>query len=134
MHRGFITPSSLLNAVPIDYNGYRPVNYDQQHRGYVTVQEALTKSLSVPAIYLRVKLGNNGIYSFLKQAGISNRNKRKAHYGLSLILGSAEIQLIELTNLYASLANHGRIIPYKISNPQHTNNMPRKRGNHFGSS
>ena len=134
MHRGFITPSSLLNAVPIDYNGYRPVNYDQQHRGYVTVQEALTKSLSVPAIYLRVKLGNNGIYSFLKQAGISNRNKRKAHYGLSLILGSAEIQLIELTNLYASLANHGRIIPYKISNPQHTINMPRKRGNHFGSS
>ena len=40
----------------------------------------------------------------------------------------------ELTNLYASLANHGRIIPYKISNHQHTNNMPRKRGNHFGSS
>ena len=126
----YSTPSqSIITSI-----GLLPVNYDQQHRGYVTVQEALTKSLSVPAIYLRVKLGNNGIYSFLKQAGISNRNKRKAHYGLSLILGSAEIQLIELTNLYASLANHGRIIPYKISNHQHTNNMPRKRGNHFGSS
>ena len=67
LHRGFVTPSSLLNDVPVDYNGYRPVNYDRQNRGYVTVQVALTKSLNVPAIHLCVKLGNNGIYSFLKQ-------------------------------------------------------------------
>ena len=133
LHRGFVTPSSLLNDVPVDYNGYRPVNYDRQNRGYVTVQEALTKSLNVPAINLCVKLGNNGIYSFLKQAGISNLNKPKAHYGLSLILGSAEIQLIELTNLYASLADHGRITPYKIAIPQHTNDIPWKRSKHFES-
>ena len=135
LNRGFVTPSSLLNDVPINYNGYRPVNYNRQNRGYVTVREALTKSLNVPAINLCVKLGDNGIYSFLKRAGISTLDKPKVHYGLSLILGSAEVQLIELTNLYASLADHGRITAYKMAKPQKTNDMSQnKRGKHFESS
>lgn len=135
LNRGLVTPESLLNDVPVDYSGYRPVNYDRQNRGYVTVREALTESLNVPAINLCAKLGDNGIYSFLKQAGLTTLDKSKMHYGLSLILGSAEVRLIELTNLYASLADCGRIADYKLAKPQNKNDMPkRKRGECFESS
>ena len=36
------------------------------------------------------------------------------HYGLPLVLGACEITLLDLTNLYSSLANEGRYQNYKL--------------------
>ena len=113
--RGLITPESLLNDVPIDYSGYKPVNYDGEYRGYVTASEALAHSLNVPAVNLYSRLSNNGIYSFLQNAGISTLPKSKSHYGLSLILGGCELTLLELTTLYAGLANFGEFSEYRLT-------------------
>lgn len=113
--RGLITPDSLLNDVPIDYSGYKPVNYDGEYRGYVTASEALAHSLNIPAVNLYARLGNDGIYSFLKNAGISTLSKSKGHYGLSLILGGCELTLLELTTLYAGLANFGEFVKYRLT-------------------
>ena len=113
--RGLITSESLLNDVPIDYSGYKPVNYDAEYRGYVTAREALAHSLNVPAVNLYAQLGNNGIYSFLQNAGISTLPKSKGHYGLSLILGGCELTLLELTTLYAGLANSGEFAKYRLT-------------------
>ena len=115
MDRGLITPESLLNDVPIDYSGYQPANYDGEYRGYVTAREALAHSLNVPAVNLYSRLGNNGIYSFLQNAGISTLPKSKGHYGLSLILGGCELTLLELTTLYAGLANFGEFEEYRLT-------------------
>lgn len=115
INRGLITPESLLNDVPIDYSGYKPVNYDGEYRGYVTASEALAHSLNVPAVNLYSQLGNNGIYSFLQNAGISTLPKSKSHYGLSLILGGCELTLLELTTLYAGLANFGEFAKYRLT-------------------
>lgn len=115
MDRGLITPESLLNDVPIDYSGYQPANYDGEYRGYVTASEALAHSLNVPAVNLYSRLGNNGIYSFLQNAGISTLPKSKGHYGLSLILGGCELTLLELTTLYAGLANFGEFSEYRLT-------------------
>ncbi len=113
--RGLIAPESLLNDVPIDYSGYKPVNYDGEYRGYVTASEALAHSLNVPAVNLYARLGNDGIYSFLQNAGISTLPESKGHYGLSLILGSCELTLLELTTLYAGLANSGQFAKYRLT-------------------
>ena len=113
--RGLITSESLLNDVPIDYSGYKPVNYDAEYRGYVTAREALAHSLNVPAVNLYAQLGNDGIYSFLQNAGISTLPKSKGHYGLSLILGGCELTLLELTTLYAGLANSGEFAKYRLT-------------------
>ena len=115
MDRGLITPESLLNDVPIDYSGYQPANYDGEYRGFVTASEALAHSLNVPAVNLYSRLGNNGIYSFLQNAGISTLPKSKSHYGLSLILGGCELTLLELTTLYAGLANFGEFSEYRLT-------------------
>ena len=114
LERGLITPERLLHDVPVNYAGYAPVNYDGEYHGYVTARHALAHSLNVPAVNLYAQLGNDGIYSFLKQAGISTLSEPKRHYGLTLILGSCEVTLLELTALYAGLANFGDFAPHRL--------------------
>lgn len=111
--RGFITPQTLLYDVPVDYVGYSPVNFDGKFTGYLTTQEALARSLNVPAVNLYAKLGKSQLYGFLKQAGVTTFSDQQ-EYGLSLILGGCGVNLLELTNLYAGLANMGEFAPYRL--------------------
>ena len=115
LERGLITPERLLHDVPVNYAEYSPVNYDGEYRGYVTARDALAHSLNVPAVNLYAQLGNDGIYALLKRAGISTLSEPKTHYGLSLILGSCEITLLELTALYAGLANLGEFGQHRLT-------------------
>jgi len=116
--RGLITPESLLTDVPVDYSGYRPVNYDGSFRGAVTAREALTNSLNVPAVNLAARLkrqsADGSIYTFFKAIGITTLTEPEEHYGLSIVLGGCEVNLLELTNLYAGLANMGKFAPYRL--------------------
>jgi len=111
---GLLSPQSLLADVPVDYSGFRPLNYDERCRGIVTLEEALTRSLNIPAVNVCALLKREGLYSFLKKAGVSTLGKPREHYGLSLILGGCELNLVELTNLYAGLANGGEFAPYRF--------------------
>lgn len=112
--RGIVSVESIMSDVPVDYSGYRPENYDEKFRGAVTMKEALIHSLNVPAVNLSAKLGEDGVYEFLKEAGISTLTKPEEHYGLSLILGGCEVTLLDITNLYAGLANMGNFGPYEL--------------------
>jgi penicillin-binding protein 1C len=108
MDRGLITPASLLADVPTDYSGYRPENYDGLFRGAVTAREALTASLNVPVVNLSAELGNRGLYTFLREAGVTTLPEAGDYYGLSLVLGGAGVNLLELANTYRGLAHGGR--------------------------
>ena len=114
LDRGLISLESLLNDVPVDYSGYRPVNYDNRFRGAVTARAALTHSLNVPAVNLSARLRDESLYTFLKKSGITTLNEQEEHYGLSLVLGGCGVTLLELTNLYAGLANMGEFAPYQL--------------------
>ena len=129
LDRGIISPQSILIDVPVDYSGYKPVNYDGKHRGYVSAQDALARSLNVPAVNLCAKLKDDGIYSFLKKAGISTLPKLKDYYGLQLILGGCEVTLLELTNLYVGLANSGEFAPYRLLRGEVTLERAKEQGN-----
>ena len=111
--KGIITPRTLLYDVPVDYVGYSPVNFDGKFTGYLTAQEALARSLNVPAVNLYAQMGQSQLYGFLKQAGITTFSDQQ-DYGLSLILGGCGVNLLELTNLYAGLANMGEFPPYQL--------------------
>ena len=124
--KGLITPQTLVFDVPVDYVGYSPVNYDEKFTGYITAREALARSLNVPAVNLYAKMGKNQLYGFLKQAGISTLSDQE-EYGLSLILGGCGINLLELTNLYAGLANMGEFAPYHLIVNRDTKGKKRKR-------
>ena len=80
------------------------MNYDGKYNGYVTARQALARSLNIPAVNLNARLKSATLHAFLKQAGISTLAPAQK-YGLSMVLGGCEVNLLELTTLYAGLAN-----------------------------
>lgn len=122
MEQGLITPGTLVFDVPVAYAGYQPVNYDGKYNGYVTARRALARSLNIPAVNLYAQLEKNALPTFLRQAGVSTLAPAKK-YGLSLVLGGCEVNLLELTTLYAGLANMGEFAPYQLTllNPRRPN-------------
>ncbi len=114
LDHGVASPGSMLEDVPADYNGYQPVNFDGGFSGLVSFEEALIRSLNVPAVNLDAALAQNGLHQFMVNAGVNSINQDKSHYGLSLVLGGGEISLIELATLYAGLANGGEFGNYRV--------------------
>ena len=116
MEQGLITPETLLFDVPVTHSGYKPVNYDGTYNGYVTARQALADSLNIPAVNLNARLKNTTLHAFLSRAGISTLAPAQK-YGLSMVLGGCEVNLLELTTLYAGLANMGKFALYQLTLP-----------------
>lgn len=114
---GIILPKSLQEDIPVDYNGYKPKNYNKSFFGAVPADQALAKSLNVPAVNLLKKYDTARFLSRLREHGFSSFQHSSDHYGLSLILGGGEIKLWDLVSSYASL---GRIlVSYKENESQY---------------
>ncbi|WCR56768.1 MAG: Peptidoglycan D,D-transpeptidase FtsI [Rickettsia asembonensis] len=110
--QSLIHPLTLLKDTPTYYDHYKPENFDSRFTGGLSARESLIKSRNVPVIFLASKLKNPNFYEFLQQAKISGLRKPE-NYGLSIVLGTAEITLEELTTLYAMLANFGTYKPLR---------------------
>jgi penicillin-binding protein 1C len=112
--RGLITPESLLLDAPVAVAAGRatwaPRNHDLQHRGWVSARQALAGSLNVPAVQVARWLGQDAVFAALQRAGLRLRESAGWH-GHALVLGSAEVSLLDLTNAYRALANQGRWAP-----------------------
>jgi len=119
--KGLYTPQMVLADVPVQYSGYTPLDYDKKYRGPVTLREALVDSLNIPAVEALDKIGYRSLYFFLRDIGISTINKLPENYGLSLTLGSGEVNLLELTNAYATLARGGVYEPYQLIENDNSN-------------
>lgn len=111
LQEGELLPNTLIPDVPTDYRGFTPENYDHQYRGAVPAHEALARSLNIPAVRMLQQYGNRRFYDDLKNMGMSTLFRPSDDYGLSLILGGAEGQLWELTQIYAKLMRSARMGP-----------------------
>lgn len=105
-----ITASSILHDEETTFNGgYKPKNYDLSYRGDVTVRRALANSLNIPAVEVMEKVGVTTGINKAREFGITTL-RDDVNYGLSLVLGTGEVPLLELTNAYAVFANNGTYI------------------------
>jgi 1A family penicillin-binding protein len=104
--QGIITPATILADVPTDFNGYKPLNASRTFSGDVTVRQALSRSLNIPAVKVMQKLSVEESMVAAKRMGIDLDDK--TDYGLSLALGSVEASLLQMTNAYAAFANQGK--------------------------
>lgn len=111
--RGIVTPKTVIADVPINIDGYMPENYDLDFRGNITIEEALKKSLNIPAVKLLNEAGTDAFIKTLSAGGLSTVWSSRKNLGLSLILGGCVVRLGELSALYASLANKGVYQPLK---------------------
>jgi penicillin-binding protein 1C len=90
----------------ISFGNYKPLNWDRKYFGLMTARRALVQSRNVPAVYTLQLGGIDPFLQMMEKLGITSRLD-PANYGLSLGLGSGEMQLLEFTNAYATLANNG---------------------------
>ncbi len=105
--QGLITPKSVLSDVATNYGGYSPENFNKQFNGKVSMEYALEHSLNIPAVRSLKMLGKDKFISALGACNFSQIKKDQKKLGLSLILGGCGASLMELTGLYAALANGG---------------------------
>ena len=101
---GIILPGSFLKDVPMHISGYHPKNFNKTYDGMVPASEALARSLNVPAVGLLRTYGLQKFYDKLHQLPLTTITRPVNQYGLTLILGGAEIKLFETTAVYAGMA------------------------------
>ncbi|HRI61741.1 MAG TPA: transglycosylase domain-containing protein, partial [Saprospiraceae bacterium] len=104
LESGDILPKSLLHDVPTQLGRYRPENFYESYDGMVPARRALIRSLNVPFVLLLQQYGLEKFHFNLQRLGLTTLNYPPEHYGLSLILGGAEANLLDITNVYACMA------------------------------
>jgi penicillin-binding protein 1C len=106
LEQGLIHPEKILKDTPVGFSEYTPDNFGGGFKGPVHAWYALVDSRNIPAVQLARDIHAPDLYDFLKTARISGL-KEKEHYGLSIVLGSADVTMLELAGLYSALANNG---------------------------
>ena len=101
---GQLLPRTLVLDTPLDLAGFTPSNYDKTFRGVVPADEAVARSLNVPAVRMLTLYNNSRFLALLRSMGLTTLDRSADHYGATLILGGAEGTLWEMTGIYASLA------------------------------
>ncbi len=104
LDEGKMISKTLQPDIPILINGFAPKNFSNEFDGAVPADQALIRSLNVPAVEELRSYRYEKFYSLLKNTGLTTLNKSADHYGLALILGGAEGTLWDITGMYASMA------------------------------
>ncbi len=107
MEQGLIHPGTMLKDAPLSFSEYSPDNYERDFKGPVKAWEALINSRNIPAVALAQKLNDPDLYDLIHGLNLGNL-KPQDHYGLSIVLGSAELSMFELVELYGLLSNNGQ--------------------------
>lgn len=89
---------------------YIPRNYDGKFHGIVSMRQALAMSLNVPAIKTLQIAGLDDTIELAHRLGITTLNDRQ-RYGLSLVIGGGEVQLLDETSGFSVFANDGKRNP-----------------------
>ena len=116
---GLITPNSQLIDTQIYLNEYVPKNFSNDFLGLVSAKDALNFSLNIPVINLDLKLKDNSLYELLEKVNLVDESKE--FYGSSIVLGSAEMSLIDLAHLYTIYANGGVYRPLEFAGKNYKN-------------
>ncbi len=106
-----IKDEPITEAVEHGLHIYR--NFSQVYYGEVSLAEALGNSLNTPAIRTLNFVGLTNYLQTLRNLGMTSLTKGMETYGNGLVLGNAEISLLELVQAYGALAQGG--IPLTLS-------------------
>ena len=108
------SPASVIGDIKTYINSpggdYIPENFDRKYRGPVTIRDALANSLNIPAVRWLSKYSLKDFQNILLKSGLRSIDKNPDYYGYSLVLGSAEVRLIDLASAYTIFPNSGIFI------------------------
>jgi len=105
------TAATILADTPITFAvagqpPYTPRNYDNLFRGKLPLRSALAESRNVPATKVLASYGVKNMVEMGQKMGITTWGE-PSNYGLSLTLGGGGVTLLDLSRVYATIANYG---------------------------
>ncbi len=119
-----LTAASLIEDTPLELPEqrgiYRPLDYDREFRGLVSMRTALASSLNVPAVRTTDMVGVEVFADRLRRLGFSGLVEEGDYYGAALALGSADVTLWQLVNAYRTLANGGKYSELRLTSDADT--------------
>lgn len=106
LERGFTVADTVFDSpvsITLDTTTYSPRNYDGEYSGIITLQQALEKSINVPAVKTFMLVGANAVIDLTRRCGVSAPLPAYP----SLALGAAGVSPLEMAAAYNSFANQG---------------------------
>ena len=108
MQTGQYTPASVVDDEPIELkldNGeiWKPGNYDHKIHGQVTLLRALTQSYNLATVNLGMEVGLTNVAKTYVQLGLDSAPPKFP----SILLGAAQLNPVEVAQMYNTLANGG---------------------------
>ncbi|HKX92727.1 MAG TPA: PBP1A family penicillin-binding protein [Sphingomicrobium sp.] len=104
-------PTDTIVDEPITIGGWSPRNSTRTNLGPVTLREAFSRSINTISAKIGAQLGFGSIADMARRFGISTPISTYP----SMVLGTSDVRLIDMTRAFASVANKGvAITPYAI--------------------
>jgi len=109
------TPDTILYDVVTNFSNnpdepYEPHNYTGEELGPVSIRKALAGSLNIPAVKAIYLADIDNVIDIAENIGYTTLYPRN-RFGLSFVLGGAEVKLLEHVNAYSAFARDGEISP-----------------------
>jgi penicillin-binding protein 1A len=106
-----LRPTDRVYDLPVRVKGWKPRNYNREHRGAMTLREGAARSSNAVAVAVAEKVGRRKVLQAARRLGVTSPLGSDP----SLALGAYEMNLIELVGAYAVMANGGHgVWPYGI--------------------
>src|SRR6476661_7751040 len=104
-------PTDTIVDEPITIDGWTPRNANRENLGPVTLREAFSRSINTISAKIGAQLGFSTIADMARRFGITTPISTYP----SMVLGSSDVRLIDMTQAFASVANKGVLVsPYAI--------------------
>jgi penicillin-binding protein 1A len=104
-------PTDTIVDEPVTIDGWSPRNAEREYLGPVSLREAFSRSINTVSAKIGAQVGFSTIADMARRFGITTPI---ATYP-SMVLGSNDVRLIEMTRAFASVANKGvAVTPYGI--------------------
>ncbi|HEX8839824.1 MAG TPA: transglycosylase domain-containing protein, partial [Sphingomicrobium sp.] len=104
-------PTDTIVDEPVTIDGWSPRNAERQNLGPVTLREAFSRSLNTVSAKIGSQVGFSTIADMARRFGITTPISTYP----SMVLGSSDVRLLELTRAFASVGNKGvAVTPYGI--------------------
>ena len=97
-------PLDRVQDTPLTIRNWSPSNYDRKHRGWVTLEQALAKSINTVAVRVSEQAGRDRVRDLAGEMGLTT----PLAVGPAIALGTSEARLVEMTGVFATIANGGR--------------------------
>ncbi|MEO1730857.1 MAG: PBP1A family penicillin-binding protein [Pseudomonadota bacterium] len=105
-------PESTVKDVPVRFDGWSPRNANGRNIGETNLRTAFAFSINTVAAQLGNEVGFGTVASMARRFGITSNVSTFP----SMVLGSSEVRLIEMTKAFASVSARGQNVePYGIT-------------------